>query len=60
MNLARISTNGQITLPIEIRRALNLKSGDKIMFLQNKNGEIILENLNIDSIKKAQTPKTGS
>ena len=30
MNLAKISANGQITVPIEIRRLLNLKSGDKI------------------------------
>ena len=60
MNLARISANGQITLPIEIRRALNLKSGDKIMFLQNKNGDIVIEGLNIENIKKAQTAKTGS
>ena len=44
MNLAKISANGQITVPIEIRRQLGLKSGDKILFLQNQNGEIIISN----------------
>ena len=34
MNLAKISANGQITVPVEIRRQLGLKSGDKILFLQ--------------------------
>ncbi len=29
MNLAKVSSNGQITVPIEIRRKLGLKSGDK-------------------------------
>ena len=28
MNLAKISANGQITVPVEIRRLLGLKSGD--------------------------------
>ena len=32
MNLAKISANGQITVPVEIRRQLGLKSGDKIRF----------------------------
>jgi len=45
MNLAKISNNGQITLPVEIRRDLNVKPGDKLVFLRNKNGEIIVQNL---------------
>ncbi|MDR1487091.1 MAG: AbrB/MazE/SpoVT family DNA-binding domain-containing protein, partial [Deltaproteobacteria bacterium] len=32
MNLARVSANGQITVPVEIRRALRLKEGDKVLF----------------------------
>ena len=31
MNLAKISANGQITVPVEIRRQLGLKSGDKLI-----------------------------
>jgi AbrB family looped-hinge helix DNA binding protein len=34
MNLAKISPNGQITVPMEIRRLLNLQVGDKFLFLQ--------------------------
>jgi len=29
MELAKITTKGQITLPIQIRKILNLKDGDK-------------------------------
>lgn len=32
MNLAKISANGQITVPIEIRRLLGLKSAIKSYF----------------------------
>jgi len=45
MNLAKVSCNGQVTLPVEIRRELKIKSGDKIIFLRKNNGEIIVQNL---------------
>ena len=32
MNLAKISSNGQITVPAETRRLLGLKSGDAVLF----------------------------
>ena len=54
MNLAKISANGQITVPVEIRRQLGLKSGDKILFLQKQNGEIVVSNASAASIRKAQ------
>ncbi len=54
MNLAKISTNGQITIPVEIRKKLSLKSGDKILFLQKSNGEIVIQNSSRLAIGKAQ------
>ena len=54
MNLARVSSNGQITVPVEIRRKLNIKEGDKIIFLENSNGEIILQNSSKIAIREAQ------
>ncbi len=44
MNLAKISANGQITVPVEIRRLLGLKSGDKILFFQKQDGEVVMSN----------------
>ncbi|MCD8208241.1 MAG: AbrB/MazE/SpoVT family DNA-binding domain-containing protein [Bacteroidales bacterium] len=44
MNLAKVSANGQITVPVEIRRLLSLSSGDKILFLRNGDGEVVLSN----------------
>lgn len=54
MNLAKISANGQITVPVEIRRLLGLKSGDKILFFQKQDGEVVMSNASTQAIRKAQ------
>ena len=41
MELARITSKGQITLPIAIRRKLGLEKGDKVVFLEEQ-GRIVL------------------
>ena len=55
MNLARITAKGQITIPIEIRKSLGVKEGDKVVFIKSENG-IMLANSNKvawDNIQKA-------
>ena len=54
MNLAKISANGQITVPVEIRRLLGLKSGDKILFFQKQDGEVVVRNASAQAIRRAQ------
>lgn len=34
MELSRISSKGQITIPIDIRKRMNLKEGDKVQTLR--------------------------
>lgn len=60
MNLAKISANGQITVPVEIRRQLGLKSGDKILFFQKQDGEIVVSNASSTAIRKAQSAFTDA
>ena len=60
MNLARVSANGQITVPVEIRRALKLKEGDKMLFFQKENGEIVVNNTSLVAIGEAQQTVAGS
>lgn len=60
MNLAKISSNGQITIPVEIRRLLGLKSGDKVLFFQKQDGEIVVSNASSKAIRKAQLAFTGT
>lgn len=60
MNLAKISANGQITVPVEVRRLLGLKSGDKILFFQKQDGEIVVSNASSQAIRKAQSAFAGA
>lgn len=60
MNLAKVSANGQITVPIEIRKLLDIKSGDKILFLRRPNGDIVINNASAAAIRKAQDAFAGA
>jgi AbrB family looped-hinge helix DNA binding protein len=60
MNLAKVSTNGQVTVPVEIRRKLNLKEGDKILFFERSEGEIVINNASATAIINAQKAFEGA
>jgi len=54
MNLAKLTAAGQITVPVEIRQILKLKTGDKILFVQNDRGEVVIYNASVGTINKVQ------
>ncbi|MCL5981698.1 MAG: AbrB/MazE/SpoVT family DNA-binding domain-containing protein [Firmicutes bacterium] len=58
MELAKITTRGQITIPVEIRKKLGVKDGDKVIFLE-ENGRIILGNAAMVALKNAQDAFAG-
>jgi len=60
LNLAKMSANGQITVPVEIRRMIGVQAEDKIVFMQNENGEIIVQKLNVDNIRKTKMLDTNA
>ena len=59
MNLAKLTAAGQITVPAEVRQILSLKTGDKILFIQNDRGEVVIDNASSDAIRKAQRAFEG-
>ena len=59
MNLVKLSANGQITVPVEIRKLLRLKSGDKIMMYQNEFGDVVLNNASANALYKVQRAMEG-
>lgn len=59
MNLAKLSANGQITVPAEIRRQLRLRPGDKVLFVQRPTGEIVISNASVEALYKVQKAFAG-
>ena len=45
MELAKITAKGQITLPIALRRKLNLKEGGKVAFIDGQGGYFLVNPL---------------
>lgn len=53
MELAKITAKGQITIPIHIRKRLNLKDGDKVIFIE-ENGRVVMENSTKVALREVQ------
>lgn len=58
MNLAKVSANGQITLPVEIRRHLGLKPGDKVLFVV-EGGTVRMVNSAVYAMQALQAEMRG-
>lgn len=53
MELAKVTSKGQVTIPIEIRKKLGLKEGTKMLF-QEENGRIYVLNASMVALHEAQ------
>ena len=58
MELAKVTTKGQITIPKSIRELLELKEGSKIIFIQ-RGKDIIIKNSAMLALEKIQEEFTG-
>lgn len=58
MELAKVTTKGQITIPKAIREKLDLREGSKIIFLQRGN-DIIIKNSAMLALEKIQNEFEG-
>lgn len=58
MEIAKVTSKGQITIPISIRKALGLREGDKVLFLE-QNGGVLMVNSTIEALRQAQEAFAG-
>jgi AbrB family looped-hinge helix DNA binding protein len=59
MELAKITSKGQITIPKDIREKMNLKTGDKILFFE-ENDKFFLQNSNTIALTEFQKAMEGA
>ena len=58
MELAKVTSKGQITIPIQIRKKLRLKEGDKVFFTEEK-GKVIFQNASQVALNEFQQKMLG-
>ena len=58
MELAKITSKGQITIPASIRKLLGVKDGDKVLFVQEGN-KVVMMNAPVNALLEAQREFQG-
>ena len=59
MNLAKVAPNRQITVPMDICRYLHIKPGDKLLFVEKGNGEVVISNASSTALNEIQKSFRG-
>ena len=57
-NTAKVMSKGQITLPIDMRRKLNLNAGDRVALIY-ENNRVVMMNLAIHALEEFQKAMMG-
>ena len=58
MEIAKVTSKGQVTIPVDVRRKLGIKEGDKVLFIEE--GErVFLMNSSIEAWREAQAAFSG-
>ena len=58
MELAKVTSKGQVTIPLMIRNLLQIKTGDKIFF-EESDGKIYIANASLVTLAKIQDEMKG-
>ena len=58
MELAKVTSKGQITIPVAIRKMLGIKEGDKVLFVEDE-GKVVLMNASTNALLRAQKAFEG-
>jgi len=58
MELAKITSKGQITIPVTIRKALGVKDGDKVLFMQ-EGDKVVMMKASLSALMEAQKAFQG-
>ena len=58
LDVSSVTSKGQVTIPVEMRRKLGVKSGDKVVFIE-EGGRIVIANATMVALKEVQEAFKG-
>jgi AbrB family looped-hinge helix DNA binding protein len=59
LDVSRVTSKGQVTIPIEMRRKLGIKDGDKVVFIEDGN-KIVIANAAMVAMREVQEAFGGT
>ena len=60
LDMAKVTSKGQVTVPASVRGAIGVHEGDKILFVQEDDGRVSLYGSNMQVLKAAQVAFSGA
>ena len=58
MELSKVTSEGQVTIPAAIRKALGIRDGGKVIFMQEE-GKVVMMNASLSALLEAQDAFMG-
>jgi AbrB family looped-hinge helix DNA binding protein len=59
IEVSKISSKGQVTIPVELRKLLQLSEGSKVAFITDENGKVYIANSSMLALKDVQSAFNG-
>jgi AbrB family looped-hinge helix DNA binding protein len=60
IDMAKVTAKGQITIPADVREAVGIHAGDKVLFVRMDDGSVALRSSNLDALRQAQNAFAGA
>lgn len=60
MDVAKVTSKGQITIPADVRKAVGIREGDKVVFVRMDDGSVSLRSSNLEALERAQNGFKGA
>ena len=60
MNVAKVTSKGQVTIPADVRAAVGVGEGDKLLFVRMDDGSITLRSTNLEALREGQRAFAGA
>lgn len=60
MDVAKVTAKGQVTIPVDVREAVGIREGDKVVFVRMDDGSVSLRSSNVEALVRAQDGFDGA
>ena len=59
VEVTKVSSKGQVTIPLELRKYLKLTEGSKVAFVLEDDGRVVIANSSMLALKEVQSAFAG-